>query len=270
MGRPHLGAISPKDVEYPGLQKCLNYLRLQNSTETFRVKSPDQKIEFINAIRPKTISRNNSDVTQLPSNDVAVQKRMTFDNTAENNNDAAKLKTCDAVAVASREFVKIKPLTSKNLPKNFIEMGKYFDDNIRMRRLHRKQTPDSTKLQSRPSSRYETLSTKSTDTQHAESCSDSTCRCLNGLRRSNSEGNIPKSIGSESQKEHRVSSWLPGCARTLCSTTSTIFISETAKTSSTLGQMVKNASTQRNSSTFKRTSQRFVQKREKSKTDYWL
>lgn len=58
----------------------------------------------------------------------------------------------------------------------------------------------------RPGSRQETSSNGGKETKHLESCKDSSCNgCASNLRRSNSEGNIPKSVASETQKEYRVS-----------------------------------------------------------------
>lgn len=224
-GTPHIGTISPKSVEYSGLQKALNYLQQRRrclDSDWVLVKPTDQRNGTLKLIKQKKVLKSGAE-SQSPSNGgyLATQdlhKKMDFDDT-ESVGESLKPRNCelgtsklschtDTKATATRDLIKLMPNRSKETSKKLIEIGRCFDDNLRSKtfRYSRNVTLDENGFRShtRPGSRHETLSTKSSDAQHVDSCIDPSCQgCSSNLRRSNSEGNIAKSIGAEGQKEHR-------------------------------------------------------------------
>ncbi|XP_039264628.2 uncharacterized protein LOC120340439 [Styela clava] len=197
------GHISSIDVDYARLNKVIKYLdaRLNNDkTESWDlINSPEQNNGTIKLIKQKKVVKYNDNV---PSCSYATKHsfQMEIAESAKNFDDS--LMKCKP------RFYESTDDTTKVKKSPYFASGKSFDDSIRFKhRYPGKYLVDEAsamKQRIRPGSRQETSSVKSADTQHSDNCSDPLCSgCSTNLRRSNSDGNLPKSIGAEAQKEHR-------------------------------------------------------------------
>lgn len=218
--------ISPEDIDFPTLMRIIKYLeeKMRSSNDDWvLVKTPEQKNGVIKLVKHKKLVKNTKFMNgfdgcmaqQMETSDKLV-KNAKFLNSCMTR----QMETGDSAKACFAESSKGKgrfgpdgdaPACSYVTQQSTFKMDTgdlaCFAESLKSKgRIRAKYSLDEAVVKSRgrPGSRQETSSTKSADPNHADLCADPACQgCSSNLRRSNSDGNLPKSVAAEAQKEHR-------------------------------------------------------------------